>query len=75
MQAYRYETRIDQNGMIQLPCNPQLINQDVEIIVLPKQGLKLKNISSVDFVNKWAGFLSNADIEDSKYQYLNEKYK
>lgn len=74
MQAYRFETRISKKGIIQLPFHHQLIDRDVEIIILPKQALKTNKNSSADFVNKWAGFLSQSN-EDSKFQYLTEKYK
>ena len=75
MQAYRFETRISKKGVIQLPFNFQLIDKEVEIIILPKQDLKPNKNASIDFVDKWAGFLSNMNIEDSKYKYLTEKYK
>ena len=74
MLAYRFETRISKKGIIQLPLNQQLIDREVEIIILPKQYLKPNKNASVDFVNKWAGFLSNIN-EDLKFQYLSEKYK
>ena len=74
MLAYRFETRISKKGIIQLPLDQQLIDREVEIIILPKQYLKLNKNASVDFVNKWAGFLSNIN-EDLKFQYLTKKYK
>jgi hypothetical protein len=75
MQAYRFETRISKKGTIQLPFNQQLVDREVEIIIIPKQDLKSNKNASIDFINKWAGFLSNMDTEDSKFQYLSEKYK
>lgn len=30
---------------------------------------------SVGFVNKWAGFLRKTDTDNSRYDYLTEKYK
>jgi hypothetical protein len=75
MEAFRFETRISKKGIIQLPINKNLMDRDVEIIILPKQDLKHKKHAPIDFVNKWAGFLSNADVKDSKLEYLNEKYK
>ncbi|HEY5536023.1 MAG TPA: hypothetical protein VIL99_13950 [Ignavibacteria bacterium] len=75
MQAYRFETRISKKGIIQLPFNQQLMDREVEIIILPKHNLKLSKNASFDFVNKWAGFLGNINIEDLKFQYLSEKYK
>ena len=75
MQAYRFETRISKKGTIQLPFNQQLVDREVEIIIFPKQDLKPNKNASIDFVNKWAGFLANVDTEDSKFQYLSEKHK
>lgn len=75
MQAYRFETRISKKGIIHLPFNHQLIDREVEIIILPKQDSRPSINSSVDFVEKWAGFLSDIDIESSKYRYLSDKYK
>jgi hypothetical protein len=67
-------SKISKKGIIQLPLYQQLIDRDVEIIILPKQALKITKNSSADFVKKWAGFLSNSN-EDSKFQYLSEKHK
>jgi hypothetical protein len=75
MEVYRYETRISKKGVIKLPINQQLKDRDVEIIILPRKDIRSKKKSSLDFIKKWAGFLSNVNIEDTKYQYLNEKYK
>jgi hypothetical protein len=75
MQAYRFETRISKSGLIQIPLTNQLYDKDVEIIILPKQKQKSSKLTPIDFINKWSGFLSNLDIENSKYQYLTEKYK
>lgn len=75
MQAYRFETRISKEGIIQLPYNQQLIDREVEIIILPKQEFNPNKNTATDFVNRWAGFLSNENVEESKLKYLIEKYK
>jgi hypothetical protein len=75
MQAYRFETRITKNGLIQIPLSNQLFDKEVEIIILPKQKQKTIRLSSSDFVTKWTGFLKNSNTDDLKYQYLSEKYK
>jgi len=75
MQAYRYETRITKNGLIQIPLSNQLFDKEVEIIILPKQKQKTARLSSSDFVNKWTGFLKDSNTDEVKYQYLSEKYK
>ena len=61
MQAYKFETRISKTGQIQLPLNPQLFNKEVEIIILPKQKPKASKRMAANFINKWAGFLSNPE--------------
>jgi hypothetical protein len=75
VKAFRFETRISKKGVIQLPLNQQLVDREVEIIILPKLHLKPTKNAALDFIDKWAGFLSNIDIADSKYQYLSNKYK
>ena len=75
MQAYRFETRITKNGLIQIPLSNQLFDKDVEIIILPKQKQKIARLSSSDFINKWTGFLKDSNTDDLKFHYLTEKYK
>ena len=75
MQAYRFETRVSKNGIIKLPSDMHLPDREVEIIILPKENINPNKKASVDFINRWAGFLSGRNIADSKLQYLNEKYK
>ncbi len=69
MQAYRFETRISNNGTIQLPLNSNLINKDVEIIIFSKPLKENRKKSSAEFVKKWAGFLSDIDDDSSKITY------
>ena len=75
MQVYRFETHISKNGIIQLPSDQQFSDRDVEVIILSRPDFKPNKNASADFVNKWTGFLSNANVEESKFQYLSEKYK
>ena len=75
MKAYRYKTKISSTGKILIPVSPALYDKEVDVIILPKKREKRKELKAVDFVNKWAGFLKNDDIEKSKYDYLSEKYK
>ncbi len=75
MQAYRFETYISKEGIIKLPLNQQFIDREVEIIILTKQEINPQKSTATDFVNKWAGFLSNDATEESKFQYLSDKHK
>ncbi len=58
-----------------MPSNQQLNDRDVELVILIKQEFKPNRNASADFVNKWTGFLSNANVEDSRFQYLSQKYR
>ena len=66
MEAYKFITKISSNGVIQLPYNPKLFNQEVEILIFPKETTQEKKISAIDFVNKWAGFLKETEPEEAK---------
>lgn len=75
MQTYRFETRISKNGKIYIPISKELFDKDVEIIILQNDNNGISKSSAQDFINKWSGFLKNTDTDNSKYQYLKEKYK
>jgi hypothetical protein len=83
LQAFKFDTRISENGIISLPFEPKLFSTDVEIIVLPKvkakgKGIIKKETSAMDFFNKFSGTLDNALIDDAKdcrYNYLIKKYQ
>ncbi|MEI8203801.1 MAG: hypothetical protein WCH34_12345 [Bacteroidota bacterium] len=74
MQAYRFETRISKEGIIQLPLNQQLFGKEVDIIIFTKEVLKSTKNASALFVDKWAGFLSDDNTDDAKYQNLKNNY-
>jgi hypothetical protein len=38
MQAYKFDTRISESGIISLPYESALFDKEVEIIVIPKPG-------------------------------------
>lgn len=75
MRAYRFFTKVSETGIIQIPYSPNLFNEEVEIIILPKSLKSGKKMQASEFINKWAGFLSNDDTDKSKFDYLSEKYK
>ncbi|HET7360504.1 MAG TPA: hypothetical protein VFI78_01075 [Salinimicrobium sp.] len=75
MSAFKFKTKISENGTIQVPLGSSLYNKEVEIIIVPKQTKREKEFKATDFVNKWAGFLNDSNVDDIKYDYLMEKYK
>jgi len=54
-----------------MPSNQQLNDQYVQIVILTKQEFKSNRNAPADFINKWTGFLSDINVEESTFQYLN----
>jgi len=75
MSAYRFITKVSDSGTIQIPYNPSLFDKEVEIIILPKADPEKKKMKAAEFVEKWAGFLTDRDPDKSKFDYLTNKYK
>jgi len=80
MQAYKFDIKISEGGTISLPYSlPNLYGKEVELFIVPKVDttIPIKKASAKKFVNRWAGFLKDANIdpEKAKYEYLSEKYK
>ena len=81
MHAYKFDVTISENGTIFLPyVMPTLNGREAELFVVPKKEEKSKiekKASARKFVDKWSGFLKDANIdpEKAKYEYLAEKYK
>jgi len=80
MQAYKFDIKISDYGIIALPyAIPDLYGREVELFIVPKAGRlkKTKKSSAKEFVTRWAGFLKelNLDPDEAKYEYLSEKYK
>jgi hypothetical protein len=76
MKAYKFDLRISESGLIQLPLNPSLFNREVEIIIVPKSQNETRQPNkAADFVKKWVGFLKNSETDNAKRTYLSEKYQ
>jgi len=79
MQAYKFDLRISENGMISLPHTmPNLYGKEVELFIIVPKKERLKKVEKTtakEFVTRWAGFLKEVDPEEAKYEYLSEKYK
>ena len=75
MKAYKYNTKVSQEGTIKIPHKQSLAGKKVEVIVVPKTDNKQEDFSAKAFIDKWAGFLSSDKQDNHKYQYLSEKYK
>lgn len=75
MKTFRFRTRISKSGTIHLPKNSLLANKEVDVIIMPKTRRLRKTLKAKEFVEKWAGFLYPIESNDSKFDYLMEKYK
>jgi len=76
MKTYRYKTKISKKGTIHISLNPALYDKEVEVFIVPKQKIVDEETHKASkFVNKWAGFLKESNTDNSKYNYLTEKYK
>ena len=74
MQTYKFDTHIDNNGVIILPENLNLKDLDVNVIISINNNEK-NEYTIDDFVNEWKGVLSGIDPDKAKYDYLMEKHK
>ena len=77
MKAYKFETTVQENGIIQIPEMARLAYQRVEIFVVvsPSAEQQTRQVQTVDaFLDKWRGFLRGLDLDELKLQYLQEKY-
>ena len=81
MQAYKFNTRISEEGIISLSHEPGLFNTEVEIIVFPKPKITIREkeekYTAKDFLRDWTGILkdmSDEELENAKYEYLMEKH-
>lgn len=75
MDSYKFKSKISNSGLVKIQVdNKNLFNQEVEVIILPTKPKKRK-ITASEFIQKWAGFLSEEDIDKAKFDYLSNKYK
>ena len=77
MEAYKFETIIQENGIIQIPEIAKFAHRQVEILVLvhPTTEQETGKMQAVqDFIDKWRGVLKDSDPDELKSQYLQEKY-
>lgn len=73
MEAYKFETTVLENGMIQIPNYQKLKFKNVEVVLLVKQPeieQKSKEQEVKEFVDKWYGFFPEIDIDDIRYNAI-----
>ncbi len=77
MEAYKFETIIPENGMIQVPNYEKLRSKKVEVLLLLKPG-KEENLEEYDieaFVDNWFGYFPEIDTDDVRYNAIIGKEK
>lgn len=75
MKTLRFRAKVSKSGTIQLPSDASLNDKEVDVIIVPKTKRIGKTMRATEFVEKWKGFLYPIDSNDSKFDYLMEKYK
>lgn len=80
MEAFKFETTVLENGMIQIPEVYKFQNKKVRIYIETVQEKTTEEDKKIellnDFFEKWGGFFStDEDSTDDRYNYLMEKYK
>ncbi len=64
MEAYKFETTIQENGVIQIPEMARLTHQRVEAFVVVSAAINRENREPQgveSFLDKWRGFLKGAN--------------
>lgn len=77
MEALKFVTKVRKHGIIKIPALESYANKKVNVIVTlkpEKQDITTQNKID-DFLDKWTGFFSIVETDDTKYNYLMEKYK
>ena len=77
METYKFETTVQEDGVIKIPEIAKLAHQRVEISVVISSSDELASEPSQyieAFINKWRGFLKGFDPDELKSKYLQEKY-
>ncbi len=78
MEAYRFETKIPENGIIQVPNFQELKDKNVEVVLLVKKSQiekQSKEKEAQEFLDKWFGFFSEIDTDDVRYNAIIGKSK
>ena len=75
MKTVKYELKVSAEGDIKIPRTPSLTNREVDIIIIPKTERRSKKNAATKFVKKWGGIIENKNVDNSKLDYLSDKYK
>ena len=76
MEAYKFETTIQEDGIIHIPSIAPLAQRRAEVfIIVTPHGARQQAEMVTNFLAKWRGFLQEAEPRQLKDAYLQEKYQ
>ncbi|OQX99023.1 MAG: hypothetical protein B6I24_03670 [Bacteroidetes bacterium 4572_128] len=77
MEAYKFETMVLENGVLEIPEISRYKNRMIEIIIMlnPVTEKVEKKKSIDDFFEKWSGRFAEVEIDDIRYNALMEKHR
>lgn len=75
MEAYKFKTKVSENGTISVPEGFDVKNKEVEVIILNEVVQNAPKKSMKEFLDKFSGILEGIDPDKAKYDYLMDKHK
>ena len=70
----RFTATVARNGTIQLPEGAVEEGSSVQVVLKPVKAAKAQKLTPTQFVEKFRGFLKQAEVDDDKYNYLMKKH-
>lgn len=74
MEAYKFKTKVSDNGTISVPDGFDVKNKEVEVIILNEVSPNESKKSMKEFLDKYSGILKGVDADKAKWEYLKEKH-
>ncbi|UKT62803.1 hypothetical protein [Pedobacter mucosus] len=75
MGAYKFKTKVSENGTIVIPDRFNVKNKEIEVIISDDINLDKPKKNIKEFLDKFSGILEGIDPDKAKYDYLMEKHK
>ena len=75
MNTFKFVARVSEQGTIQIPEGPTLTGEEVEVVIRPKTQTSNSAVTATEFIEKRSGFLTEENTDQSKYDYLVNKYQ
>jgi len=74
MEAYKFKTKVSEDGTIIIPDRFDVKNTEVEVIILDELTPNEPKKSMKEFLDKYSGILKGVDADKAKWEYLKEKH-